>query len=92
MGELGHILGSCTAASRERGVLHEKPVAIKGEAALGPSGSFIAAIRLHHPRLGDIGQIGRHDLANNLRLDGFIVNFNQCFDPAVQIAVHPIGR
>ena len=83
MGELGHIPRSCTAASRERGILHEKPVTIKGEAALWPSGSFIAAIRLHHPRLGDIGQIGRHDLANNLRLDGFIVNLNQCFNPAV---------
>ena len=92
MGELRHILRPGTATSRERGVLHEKPVATEGEAAIWPSGSCIAAIGLHHPGLGNIGQIGRHDLANNLRLDGFIVNFNQCFNPAVQVAIHPIGR
>ena len=83
MGELRHILRPGTATSRERGVLHEKPVATEGEAAIWPSGSCIAAIGLHHPGLGNIGQIGRHDLADNLRLDGFIVTFNQCFNPAV---------
>ena len=83
MSELRHILRPGTSTPRERGVLHEKPVATEGEAAIWPSGSFIAAIGLHHPRLGNIGHIGRHDLADNLCLDGFIVNFNQCFNPAV---------
>lgn len=83
MGELRYILCPGTATSRERGVLHEKTVAIEGEAAFWPSGPFISAIGLHHPGLGHIGQIGRHDLADNLRFDGFIVNFNQCFNPAV---------
>ena len=83
MGQLWHILRPGTATSRERGVLHEKPVATKGKTAFWPGGSFIAAIGLHHPRLGHIGQIGRHDLAHNLRLHSFIVNFNQCFHPAV---------
>ncbi|MDB4203304.1 hypothetical protein N9767_02890, partial [Planktomarina temperata] len=52
MGELRHILRPGTATSRERGVLHEKPVATEGEAAIWPSGSCIAAIGLHHPGLG----------------------------------------
>ena len=57
MGELRYILCPGTATSRERGVLHEKTVAIEGEAAFWPSGPFISATGLHHPRLGHIGQI-----------------------------------
>ena len=46
----------------------------------------------HGPALGAVSQVGRHDLAHNLRLYGVVCDLHQRFNTSVEIAPHPIGR
>jgi len=66
-------------------------MAIEGEFSFLDREALKGTIGGHNPTLGNIGKIGRHDLADNLGLDCCIMNFNQRLHPAIEVASHPVG-
>ena len=82
---------ACRPPAGQGRVFHEKPVTVECKLTLRKGGSAKASICGHHPALRDIGHVGGHDLAYDLRFDGGVFDLDQCFYTAVQVPAHPVG-
>ena len=91
MGQFRNIGCACRSSSGKGWVFHKEPVATEWALNAIQISADKSTIRRHYPALGLIGKIGRHNLIDDLRLDRWVVDFQQGFDTAVQISVHPIG-
>ena len=67
-------------------------MAVESEIAFVPCRANEFAIRLHDPALRHIGKVRGHDLADDLRLHCGVLDLDQRFHPAGQVAAHPVGR
>ena len=50
------------------------------------------AVRRQHPTLRLVAQVGAQDLLLHLFMHGRVLDRYQGFDPAVEVARHPVGR
>ena len=91
VGQFGDVRRPGRSAPGQRRVLHEEAVTVEGERAFGRFGAGKTAIGGHYPALRDVGHVGGHYLTDDLCLDGRVLDFDQRFDAAIQVAAHPVG-
>ena len=71
---------------------HEILVCVEGQLVFLEDDALRGSVRQDPPALLVVGEIGDHDLAEDLLVDGRIEDGHDRLDPAVEVARHHVGR
>src|SRR3954452_24430833 len=78
------------ATTGKAGIGHEVGVCAGGSVAR--RNAAVAAVRVEHPALRLVVEIGDHDLVQDLLMHGWVPDRHQRLDPTIQVARHPVRR